>query len=340
MYINTVLSYLGAWEKLQMEHAATFEELQYVLQRIDLNQFLSEDRLQNYSSGRRVKDFLRENLAALDWKTETRVAYGEGNRRFRNVDFVKEGIGVEFGTYRYDFIQSNLFVKYPLFVQLGHLQIVVVMMMLDAPSPQDRYYKRPFNAITFNIIRDQLKELYPLPLKYPFIILGISNTPAHIEATELSSPLDRFLIETLGLSLVEMKLSGEQERYDFKEMFPSDNSDNRKIFHLACAMANQPTGGVILFGIDDSGNIKGLLRSELDEKKRRITDTIGRNCQPCPLLSLSDFDDPYDPDKCVLAVYIHELEYKPCMADEKVYIRVGSETRPARSEEIRRLLLR
>lgn len=336
MYINTVLSYLGAWERLQEEYTDTFGELQRVLQLIDLGQFQSQERLQSHSSLRRVKDFLGNELATLNWHIGSRVSYGEGGRRSRSIDFAKDGMGVEFGSYRYDFIQSNLFVKYPLFVQLGRLQIVVVMMLLDLPLPQDMYYRRPMNTITFEIIQDQLKELYPLPLKYPFVILGVSSRSSNLEVKELTSQLDRFLIETLGLSLIEMKLSGEQERYDFKEILP----ESRKIFHLACAMANQPAGGVMLFGIDDSGNIKGLLRSELDEVKLRITNTISRNCLPCPMLNLVDFDDPSDPNKCVLAVHIQEMEHKPCMADEKVYIRVGSESRPAKSEEIRRLLLR
>lgn len=336
MYINTVLSYLGAWEKLQEEHAAVFDELRNVLQCIDLEQFRPHERLQSHSLLRKVKDYLGNELAVLNWHVGLRVPYGESGHRFRSIDFVKDGIGIEFGSYKYDFIQSNIFVKYPLFVQLGYIQIMVVMMLLDLPLPQDMFYRRPMNTITFEIIRDQLKELNPLPLKYPFIILGASSTSSNLEVRELTSQLDRFLIEIIGQSLIEMKLSGEQERYDFKEVLP----ESRKIFHLACAMANEPGGGVILFGIDDSGNIKGLLRSELDGMKLRITDTIRNNCQPCPVSNLLDFDDPSDPNKCVLAVRIQELERKPCMADEKVYIRVGSESRPAKSEEIRRLLLR
>jgi hypothetical protein len=319
MYINYVLSYLNAWETLKKEHAEVFGELEDTLSRISSSEFLPPFmQRENYH--------LEEKLTSLNWEADVKIPHNTGNNLFPSVDLMKSNIGLDIiRRSRLNPILSYIFVKYPLLHQISHIRIFVIIMLCEGGL-----------SSTFITIRDQLRAFYPLLLKNPFVILGVSSTQAPIEVDELSSKLDTFLIETLGLSLTELKLSAELERYDFKEIPP----ENRKIFHLACAMANQSGGGIMLFGINNDGDIKGLPRNNLDVLKLRITQTIGRNCHPQPVISLLDFDDPSDPHKCVLVVYVQELEQKPCMADEKVYIRVGSETRPARSEEIRRLILR
>jgi hypothetical protein len=41
------------------------------------------------------------------------------------------------------------------------------------------------------------------------VILGYSNAPSEFNVEELTSEMDRFLIEEIGLSLIEMKILTE-----------------------------------------------------------------------------------------------------------------------------------
>jgi hypothetical protein len=209
------------------------------------------------------------------------------------IDYKKDCIGLEISFLPTRTVRADIFSKYPLIINTQNIQLVILLVAMKS------IYRRLNDRIEyFESLRGRLIELQPVHLRYPFAILGISDVSSKAKVEELTSEMDSFLIETVGLSLAQMKESGENERFDFKEAVP----ETRPVFHIACAMANQPGGGVILIGVDKVGNIKGILMSEIDELKQRITNTIRSNCQPCPVFSLLDFRDPFGSNKCVLVV--------------------------------------
>src|SRR4051794_4214403 len=66
-------------------------------------------------------------------------------------------------------------------------------------------------------VASALLDVAPLPIRFPFTLLGMG----HVEqgdpvVTELSTPLDNFLLRHLGLTLDEALLVREQRHYDFK----------------------------------------------------------------------------------------------------------------------------
>ena len=133
-----------------------------------------------------------------------------------------------------------------------------------------------------------------------------------------------------------MKLLTERPNYDFKLELP----DNKKMSKEACALANMKGGGLILLGIDNQGNVKGIPRASLDDAQQWCGNIILTTCTPKPDFEFQVFDVPEDPEKCVLILRISEVDRKPCMAYERVYTRVGSpDARPAGPDEIRRLVL-
>ena len=253
---------------------------------------------------------------------------GRSSRRFREIDFIKEGVGVEMTFAKSAFVESDIFFKFPLFIQTGQIHFAVIMVPMEPTL---------LGVSTFKVIRDQLTDLSPLPLKYPFAILGLSDSPSDIAVQELTSEMDSYLIEVVGFSLEEMRILTEKPQYDFKERLP----ENRRLSHLVCAFANLEGGGVILIGVNNDGDIVGVPRGScLDQMQLAIVNAVQHTCQPRPRFESKIFDVPSDPSKCVLVVRVHEMEYKPCMVDEKVYVRVGSSTRAAGPDEIRRLLLK
>ncbi len=328
MYINSVLSFLGAWQKLNDDYPVAFAEIQQVLNSIDLKSY-SEIRTTGISALNRA---ITHAFTKLNWDVNTRMPSGRNGHKFREMDFIKNSIGVEFSFTRQTVIESDMFFKYPLFIRSRQFQLIVILVPMK--SLQMNIGGGTGN---FEIILDRLTDLHPNLLKYPFVVLGLTDAPSTLDVQELTSDFDRFLIESVGLSFSEMKILTEQEQYDFKRELP----ESRRFAHLICALANLQNGGVVLLGVNDDGNIIGLPRGrDLDELKLEITNIIRNNCRPCPNFRFFPFDDPADTNQCVLAVRVSELEYKPCMVAEKVYVRVGSSTRAADSDQIRRLFIR
>lgn len=243
-------------------------------------------------------------------------------------------MGVEFHFSSYQYLLSDLFVKYPIFLQANLFQVPVIVV----PASRELCgveLQGPLRHILKDI-HDMFIDIGPLPLKYPFAILGISDTDTPLAVEELTSQMDQFLIESVGLSLDAMGLLTEQPQFDFKERFP----EGRGFAELAAALANLRGGGVVLIGVDNQGNITGLPRGHLlDDLLLRISNIIQDTCQPRPHFDLRVFDDPSHVGECVVVVRIREMEYKPCMIRGKVYVRVGSSTRAAGPDEVRRLVL-
>src|SRR5205807_587357 len=122
------------------------------------------------------------------------------------------------------FILRDIFVKFPFFVQTKQIHLAVIMVPMK--SFRDGYIKSA--TCHFELVSQQFANVYPIPLKYPFVILGYSNTPSGLNVEELTSEMDRFLIDEIGLSLIEMKLLTEKPQYDFKENLPQ----GKKLSHL------------------------------------------------------------------------------------------------------------
>lgn len=87
----------------------------------------------------------------------------------------------------------------------------------------------------------------------------------------------------------ELLILKEQENFEFKRQLLG----GRDISYEIGAFANTPGGGLILIGVEDSGEVVGV-----------------------------------------------ELREKPCTVSGKVYLRVDSSARMAKSQEIRNMILR
>lgn len=276
---------------------------------------------------------LKESLVEQGWHIDARIPSPAG-QKWREIDAICGDVGVEFHFAGYQAILSDLFVKYPIFLQ-AHVFRVPVIVVPASAELCGVSVQRALRRSTFENIRDAFMGIDPLPVKYPFAVLGISDIHTPLEIKELTSEMDQFLIESVGLSLERMRLVTEQPEFDFKEQLPE-----RDFAELAAALANLRGGGVVLIGVDNQGNITGLSRGHLlDQLLLRISNIIQDTCQPRPYFESRVFDDPSNVSRCVVVVRIHEMDYKPCMVRGRVYIRVGSSTRFAGPNEVRRLVL-
>jgi len=277
---------------------------------------------------------LEKGFAGLGWETRNRLYLGQRGkkRRYSTVDAIWNGVGVEYTFGKFAFAESILFVKFPIFVRAHKFRIACLLVAAEVLQKS-----MPINITSYEMIRDRVVGLAPLPLKFPFAIIGLSDQPpsSPLQVEELTSELDQFLLHTVGYTLSEMALLTERPNYDFKRQLPQKNRMAREV----CAFANLLKGGVILLGVNNAGRIEGIDRGELDDIQLRIGNIAKDSCLPRPRLDYHVFDVPSDQDRCVLVVRIHEVERKPCMTSDRVYTRAGSSARPADSDEIRRLVL-
>ena len=337
MYINSVLSHLGAWSKLQHDYPEEFQDIQQVIAETDVEKRRKSREQRSRGtllySPLDLDRRLTRSFVDAGWQTKNRLCLGHGKgRRFSEVDAIKNEVGVEYTFSKFAFAESNLFVKFPIFIRARRVQIACILI---AGEPLAKSMSR--GIASFEMIRDRVMELSPLALKYPFAIIGLSDQPSSepLQVQELTSELDQFLLDTVGYTLGEMALLTERSNYDFKLKLPKNRTTAKEI----CAIANLANGGVILLGVDNAGRIKGICRDELDETQLRIVNIANNNCSPRPELDFRVFDVPDDQNRCILVIRVLEIERKPCMTEGRVYIRVGSSARPAGSDEIRRLIL-
>lgn len=322
MQIESVISFLGGWEKLVKEHPGLREEIEQAL-------FAYTARpIQGRTPFSNIKEHFGDSLASSGWLCETAIT---NSRPLGRVDFLKNRVALEFSTGNLAPAIVFLLAKMNFLVRFGGVDLPILVLSRKGASKSF-----PDRLATFEDIEAIINDLHPLPLQHPFVIIGFGTGKSGQTIREMSSDLDRHLIHAHGLTLEEMSIRGEHPDYDFKERLPDENKKTAKEI---CAMANNAKGGTLLIGVTDDGEAVGIQRAEVDALQLRISDIATTRCSPVPRLKFLSFDVSKRPDHVVLVVEIGSIENKPCMTDERVFIRYGASARPAKAEEIRRIVV-
>lgn len=121
--------------------------------------------------------------------------------------------------------------------------------------------------------------------------------------------------------------NGENSYIEFKE----ENIRAKELAEEIVAFSNSE-GGVILLGVDDEGNIKGVEEYKIEET---IMNICRNSCIPhvVPLLEIIEVEN-----KRIIVITVPKGCNKPYYTiDHKYYIRVGTTKRIASKEELLRL---
>lgn len=330
MFIQSVLSHLGGWSKLEATKPTEFQELITTIDRLDLSESSTQRKLHSghlsFSPVALHKQFM-EVTKGHGWETK-RLTFGKTN--YSEIDVIKDKVGIEFAFGKFAFVESDLFVKFPIFVRARQIDIGVVLI------PTKSLANKLNSGIGYyEMIETRMLEAAPGNLRYPFALIGISDQPTKHTVTEMTSSADRFLIDSIGLTLFEVQVAGEARNYDFKERLP----ENRKVAQEVCAFANLRGGGLIILGVNDKSKAVGYVKNETDSAQLKILDIVKSKCNPVPQLDFHTFEFPDDPSLCYFMVKVHEIRPKPCVVDNIVYIRSGAQARPAEANEIRSIVL-
>lgn len=101
--------------------------------------------------------------------------------------------------------------------------------------------------------------------------------------------------------LSRLVAQGEGQGLEYKEKLPENREEKRKVFKTVVAFANG-NGGLLLFGVSDSGDLRGIV-NRVPEAKRRLTDLVRELVRPAPETTVSEYSID---GKAILA-----LEVKP-----------------------------
>lgn len=144
----------------------------------------------------------------------------------------------------------------------------------------------------------------------------------------LGGPLPKDVtIEIAGEDIRQLITQGENDKVEFKIQVGKEGELDEFIESVV-AFANS-SGGVILVGVDNDGNIVGIQKEDTPD---RVTKILRSNCYPPiqPEMSISILDD-----KKVLVVRVKEGSNKPYVfTDKGVYVRVSDKDRIATRAEL------
>lgn len=324
MYINSAISHLHGWKILKENHKEMKQEIEAVIKNIHLQYDDFSFQASNTVMHRSRYDWRQ---LGNDFDVQLRKkGMDNPDRNLSYFDGIMDGVGIDFFVGQTPHLLSRLFVTYPTLLKSGRIRLPVFLVPEKAIAN--------FHAVNIEQLRTLLSEVKPLSINYPFVILGVGIQEKEFEVEELTSALDQYLIETTGRTLQDNLFIGENELCEFKQ----DMSDRpERIAKEVCAFANNRNGGLILFGITDDRKVQGIDNASSDKEELRITDIIRNTCNPAPEFIFKKFE--VSNGKIILVLQIFELEQKPCMHGEKVFVRVGSTSRSANSFEIRKLIL-
>ena len=329
MYISAVLSNLGAWKKIQTDYPSELKEITNAIESIQLmRKRIPPERLKDEGllyEPRDISNSLDSYFHDKNWLPARLEEY-----KYTDIQAVKNDIGITWNFDRYSLNESDLFVKIPLLIQFKLIKLPVLLV----PMRNIRYFLP--QAGSFENLKSRISSITPFPIKYPFAIIGIGDFPLESEeVTELTSDLDQFLVNTVGISFIEMKIQMEKPAYDFKQILP----ENRKLARELSAFANLNGGGVILVGVSDSGELVGIPDTEIDNLQLRVTNVAQSNCIPPPRIDCHVFETPHNSHQRIIVIQIHELDLKPCMMENQIFIRRGSSAIAANPDEVREMIL-
>lgn len=357
MYINSILSSRGAWKKLEENYRNVLDDIYSVLKKIDIELLRTQgvtkyalppsshlrQKNANFNSEMNVKivptisinhfvTTLRNEFVAKDWQAGTRhPRIGRHRTQFEFIDVTKDRVGLDIQLEKLQFAESKLFVSFPYLLEMNSLEIALMLV------PTSRISRRlPRGVCNFERIEDSLVDLGTALSKYPFAILGFSDLETDLNVRELTSPIDQYLLEEIGFTLEQICVRNESEQYEFKIELPN----NKKLAEEICAFANYKNGGMILVGIDKHGVVHGIKAGDnLDDLQLRVINVIRDNVTPVPKLTFHVFENYPENGMAILIIQTHEAVRKPCMTNDRVYIRSGPSGRPAKPDEIRSMII-
>lgn len=171
MIVSDVYSHNFGKEYITKYHSAEYEEIIGAIDSIDVQTVYTKETNENARDGTVFSPkALNENIrSCLDEWNPKRIKYG--NRQFREIDAIKNRVGLEIQFGKYSFMAYDILLKLPIFKKRGlidcGIEIVVASNMISSMST---------GVGNFTQIVGDLEERGISNLDIPIMILGIDCT--------------------------------------------------------------------------------------------------------------------------------------------------------------------
>jgi hypothetical protein len=189
MYIVKVLSYLGAWNSFKENYPAHYEELVKVIETVQPE--YSKPSVEKSLAGKMLVSPLelsrqfRMLLSENGWNEQRIRVGGQASLGYSSIDAVKAKLAVDYQFGKYAFVESDIFVKFPIFIRAGMVDFGIIIM-----STKSLAFKMSSGVSNFEMIENRFVQISDQLPNYPFVIIGISDESSELQIHELTQSSD------------------------------------------------------------------------------------------------------------------------------------------------------
>ncbi|WP_151716903.1 hypothetical protein [Acinetobacter sp. TUM15071] len=199
MYINDVISYMGAWEKLQTDHPKVFDEISLLLKLVksrifemygDLNE---ENKWEKPPIGNFIRIEVENSLFDIGWINKS---FNIDERAFiNNLGVSKDNCFIKAGL---SGSNANLSVMSWIFSEITYVSKITdvsipVLLLFSISANVVKEYLGNKNKLSFKSnklysirsVKKNLERISPLRVEQPFLILGIGLEELELDVVEL-----------------------------------------------------------------------------------------------------------------------------------------------------------
>lgn len=192
MYVHQVVSYLGAWEKINRDHKSELVEILTAASNYYSGQVIIDEKDERFL-GSRTRRLWEKALLDFHWTLNEQTYYSPAGKRVHLglLGPSKNGISVQLNFGNPSWFHRWLFSQGALAVRYAQVRIpVMVAPIREFERREDRPVRALGSLAYFEYLKDQLETLAPLSSTFPFLILGVSDQKQLLPPTVSELPSD------------------------------------------------------------------------------------------------------------------------------------------------------
>jgi hypothetical protein len=192
MQIHQVVSYLGAWDKLNRNHSVELTEILTATSNCFAGRVRIDERDERFL-GSATRQLWEKALFDLRWTLNDQTFYSPAGRRVNlgSLGPSKNGISVQLNIGNPSWFHRWLFSQGALAVRYAQIRIpILVATMREFERREDRPVRTLGSLAYFEYLKDQLETLAPLSSTFPFLIVGVSDQQLLLPPTVTELPSD------------------------------------------------------------------------------------------------------------------------------------------------------
>lgn len=187
MQIVQVVSYLGAWKKIQHDHQAELAEIMAAVSNYYTGKVKLDKAEERFNSTRALWD---KALYDFHWIINEQTYFSPAGRRVHlgSLGPTKNGISVQLNFGNPTWFHRWLFSQGALAVRYAGVKIPILIASMREFERDERGMAR--HSSSFEFLRDQLETLAPLSSTFPFAVIGVSDQSSLYDLEVVEIPSD------------------------------------------------------------------------------------------------------------------------------------------------------